>query len=159
MGMKIMFPHEQEQEIQPATEADYPRMLEIWLEASRVGHPFLCEPVLREQRERVRTEYLPTAESWIVGSTRPLGFISLLAAHIGGLFVDPAAARRGIGRALVCRAAALHGALTVEVYEANGAALSFYRSLGFRFVSRSPTDDEGRKLPLLRLIRAFKGFG
>ena len=38
----------------PAVPADAPRLIQIWLDASRVGHPFLGEETLREQRRPQR---------------------------------------------------------------------------------------------------------
>jgi ribosomal protein S18 acetylase RimI-like enzyme len=82
---------------------------------------------------------------------RPVGFIALLDSFIGGLFVDPAAHGRGIGRLLVLDALAKHPCLHVEVYEANAGARTFYARLGFRETGRRETDDQGRPWPLLRL--------
>lgn len=141
--------------VRQARPADAPRLLEIWLEASRVGHPFLGEAALQEQLPKLRDIYIPLADNWVaVDDDRILGFIGLLDNHIGGLFVAPEAHRRGAGRLLLEHASNRLGALSVEVYELNGPACSFYRSCGFELVGRKPVDDEGRPLPLLRLRRA-----
>jgi ribosomal protein S18 acetylase RimI-like enzyme len=137
---------------EPAT--DQARVLDIWLAASRAGHPFLTEADLATQRMLVRDLYLEQAETWVATMAgRIEGFIGLLDAFIGGLFVDPEAHRSGIGRALVQHAAARKGALTVDVYAANEAALAFYARLGFTLTGRRDIDDEGRHLPLLQLRR------
>ncbi|MBF3243993.1 GNAT family N-acetyltransferase, partial [Pseudomonas aeruginosa] len=96
--------------------ADRDATLAIWLEASRVGHGFLGEAELQKQKALVRDHYLDASETWLAldGDT-PLGFIGLLDAFIGGLFVAPTAHGRGIGRQLVEHAATLKGALEVEV--------------------------------------------
>ncbi|MFF3600653.1 GNAT family N-acetyltransferase [Kitasatospora indigofera] len=72
-------------------------------------------------------------------------------AEIGGLFVAPEAQGRGVGRALVAHAAALHGALTLEVYEKNTAAREFYARTGFTEQGRRDDDEYGEVL--LRLVR------
>ena len=86
-----------------------------------------AKPSCRKQKALVRDHYLDASETWLAldGDT-PLGFIGLLDAFIGGLFVAPAAHGRGIGRQLVEHAATLKGALEVEVYAANREALGFY---------------------------------
>jgi putative acetyltransferase len=140
--------------IRQATANDHGDMLEIWLKASRIGHPFLGEEVLLEQQALLRSVYLPLAESWLVEAGRPIGFMSLLGAYIGGLFVDPDAMRSGVGRQLIMQAASLLGKLRVEVYEANLGARAFYASMGFRIAGRKPKDDAGRSFPLLKLVRA-----
>lgn len=141
---------------QPETDRD--RVLEVWLTASRHGHAFLGEAALRGQLGLVRDVYLVRAETRVaVCRGDILGFIGLLDAFIGGLFVDPAAHRAGIGRALILDAAARRGALTVEVYAANAAALAFYGRLGFVETGRRPLDDEGRPWPLVHLERPADG--
>ena len=138
--------------------ADRLPCLNVWLRASRVGHPFLSETDLAAQRAQVDQVYLPNAENWVAVDPkgRVLGFIGLLdgdeGGHVGGLFVEPGAHGRGIGRALLEHAALLKGTLTVEVYEANRAA-TFYRRCGFVDVGRKERDDEGRPLPLLVMRR------
>lgn len=137
-----------------AGAGDRKRVLEIWLAASRTGHPFLTEADLEAQRRLVRDVYLEQAETWVAVEGGAIqGFIGLLDAHVGGLFVDPPRHGRGIGAMLIRHAAALKGPLTVEVYAANTGALAFYRSLGFVETGRRPTDDEGRPLALVRLGR------
>jgi ribosomal protein S18 acetylase RimI-like enzyme len=137
--------------IRPARPADRPRLLQIWLEASRVGHDFLGEDVLREQLPLLRDVYIPNADNWVAEQDGILGFIGLQGNHVGGLFVAPEAHRRGVGRSLVRHASDRLGPLSVEVYERNAAALAFYRGCGFEPVGRKALDDEGRPFALIRL--------
>lgn len=135
--------------------ADRERLAEIWLEASRVGHPFLSEADLLGQQAKVRDIYLPQAENWVAElDGEPAGFIGLIDDFIGGLFVDPAAHGHGLGTALVLYAARLKGDLEVEVYAANDTAVGFYRGLGFAETLRHDEDDEGRPLEVIRMRRA-----
>lgn len=111
------------------------RLADIWLAASRIGHPFFSETELLDQQAEVRDVYLRQAENWVIeenGSS--VGFI--------GLFVDPSAHGRGFGKALVLHAASLKGVLDVEVFAANAAAIAFYGRLGFSEVSRSLQDED-----------------
>jgi putative acetyltransferase len=141
--------------IRRVTSGDEPALLHIWLEASRVGHPFLGEETLQEQLPKLRDTYIPRADNWVVVEGEAiLGFIGLVENHVGGLFVAPAAHRRGVGRLLLDHASERLGELTVEVYERNRSACSFYLSCGFQVIGRKELDDEGRALPLLRMKRA-----
>jgi ribosomal protein S18 acetylase RimI-like enzyme len=88
---------------------------------------------------------------------RVVGFVALLDDHVGGLFVDPAACRAGVGRALVADALVRTGRLTVEVYAANAAAQAFYTACGFSRTGWRATDDHGRALPLVRMTVAVGG--
>jgi len=134
---------------------DHAAALDVWLRASRVGHPFFTEAELAAQSKMVADIYLPRAENWVAldEDERLLGFIGLLKSFIGGLFVDPEVHGRGVGRALIEHAAARKGPLTVEVYEANPIAPAFYRRVGFRQIRRRELDDDGRPQPLLVMRR------
>jgi len=139
--------------IRKAQLEDHAEMLRIWLDASRVGHGFLGEDVLGAQQEKVRDVYFHLADHWLATREQPQGFIALIDNHIGGLFVDPAAQRCGVGRALVEHAAGRLGTLTVDVYERNATAIAFYRRCGFLPVDRRDRDEEGRDFALLTLRR------
>jgi ribosomal protein S18 acetylase RimI-like enzyme len=134
--------------------ADREACLAIWQAASEVGHPFLGRDVLARQRALVGEVYLPRAETIVAERDGAiLGFVGLLGAFIGGLFVAPSAHGRGIGRHLVLHAAGLKGELTVEVYEANRGARAFYERLDFVATGRREVDDEGLPYPLVRMTR------
>ena len=83
-------------------EQDREALLDIWLQASRVGHPFFTEAELVRQREIVREKYIPMAEMWMAEEDGVLlGFIAMLGSMIGGLFVLPSVQGKGVGRFLV----------------------------------------------------------
>lgn len=139
-----------------APDADTRTLSRIWLEASRLAHPFIGETRLSSQQSLIETQYLPHAETWVACiNGEPAGFISLIDTFIGGLFVAPDQQGMGIGRRLIDHALNLKGELSLEVYTANAQAMRFYSALGFREVSRRPLDDEGypfenAKLHLIR---------
>ena len=140
--------------IRPYTPEDRDRLVEIWHQASRVGHPFLSERDLSEQKVLVKDIYLPKAENWVATDAgEPVGFIGLLDCFVGGLFVHPSAHGRGVGRALIEHAAEVKRQLEVEVYALNAGALEFYQRLGFTRTGTRDSDDQGRPLQLVRLTR------
>lgn len=138
--------------LRPATPADFPALSAIWLEASLRAHGFLGAARLRGQRRHIEEVHLPQAETWIAGDPDPLGFVSLVGHFVAGLFVAPAAQRRGIGGMLVAKARALRGDLVLEAYAANAGALRFYRAQGFRETARRPVDGAGLPFETVRLI-------
>lgn len=140
--------------IRPYSPPDKERLLDIWLMASRVGHPFLREDELLDQQQIVGDVYLDKADNWVAEiDGRPAGFIGLLDNFIGGLFVDPALHGSGIGRALVEHAAARNASLSLTVYADNEKGVGFYRRCGFEEVSRADQDDEGRPLVVVEMQR------
>ncbi len=76
----------------------------------------------------------------------------MLGSFIGGLFVDPALHRSGIGRLLVEHAASLKGPLSLEVYALNAPARAFYVRLGFLDGTSRPMDDNGLPLEVIRMV-------
>ena len=129
-------------------------VLDVWLAASKVGHPFLSENDLARHRRLVRDIYLPKAETWVaVDGGRLTGFIGLLGQSIGGLFVTPDSLGRGHGKALVLCAARLKGDLNVEVFVDNPIAPGFYRHVGFKETGCGTFEDAGRTLRVIRMRR------
>lgn len=127
---------------------DTEKLSNIWFDASMKAHPFIGEPRLVEQRKLIKEEYLPKAETWVVCcGGEPVGFISLIDSFIGGIFIAMDQQGRGIGRKLIAHALALKGKLSLEVYTANEQAVRFYRSLGFKELSRRDVDDFGYPYP------------
>jgi putative acetyltransferase len=137
-------------EIRRYAPDDRDELLAVWLDASRVGHPFLSEADLAWQRQLIIDVHLPEAETWVaLEDGRIVGGIGLHDGFVGGLFVLPERHRSGIGRRLLAHATALKGRLTLEVYAANVAAHAFYARCGFVAVGRKEVDDQGRPFPLL----------
>ncbi len=132
--------------------ADCEAVLAVWARASAVAHPFLSPEFLAQERRDICDLYLPNAETWVWAEDETVaGFVSLVGNEVGGLFVDPAFHRRGIGRALIEQARAVCGALDVEVFEQNGQGRAFYAAMGFAGVARSLHEETGFALVRMRL--------
>lgn len=132
---------------------DLEKLSTIWFDASRRVHGFIGEKRLLEQRTLIETQYLPNAETWVAcQSESPVGFISLLDSFIGGLFVAPQSQGQGVGRALVAHALKLKDELLLEVYTENAQAVNFYKSLGFKELSKRKRDDEGMPFENAQMI-------
>ncbi|WP_196258771.1 GNAT family N-acetyltransferase [Pelagibacterium limicola] len=85
---------------------------------------------------------------------QPLGFCSFADAEIKGLYVRPAAQRRGIGTALMRRAEAalIRQGATEIVVHSGLPAVSFYQACGYAVVSRSlHRTHDGEELQTVRL--------
>lgn len=141
-------------DIRPYRPEDCEELLDVWEAANRKGHPFFDEAELVARRRRLIDVHLPASESWVAwDGDRIVGGIGLVGAFVGGLFVDPAHHRRGIGRCLLDHATALKGALTLGVYVANPAACRFYDRCGFVPVIQRRVDEDGRPWPVVEMIR------
>jgi putative acetyltransferase len=140
--------------IEAATNADLPRLLEVWESAVRATHHFLEEADIQMFRPLVRDGYLPSAERLAVaraGDGQPRGFVGVEAGKVEMLFVDPAYHGTGAGKALLRHAVESWGANRVDVNEQNPGAVGFYLHMGFELESRSERDGLGKPFPLLHL--------
>lgn len=136
--------------LRPYIPADEDDVIRVWLAATIPGQSFLPEEHWRSLEPMIREKFMPIADTFVVEEDGELvAFMSLLDNLIGGLFTDPAHQGRGHGRTLVEHARTLHDPLLVEVFQANAAALGFYRSCGF--VDQEAKVDDMTGLPVLWL--------
>jgi len=120
--------------LRPSTPDDWPALCRVYdlarpLELQGSCDPRAFVPLARE------TEADELAESSVVVAClddEVVGFVAVLRAYIGWLYVDPAQHRRGIGRALLARALSLAGddAWTLVMINNHGAR-ALYESAGF----------------------------
>ncbi|MCR8572923.1 GNAT family N-acetyltransferase [Streptomyces sp. Isolate_219] len=149
--------------------SDQDVVTDLWSRAARQAHPFLDGEGAGERARLLREVDLVRAENWVAerkGSV--IGLLGLRVdgpgdgdgpeggdgpgAEVGGLFVAPEAQGGGAGRELLEHAAALHGALTLEVFEGNGRGRRFCAYLGFTERGRRTDEETGH--PLITLERA-----
>ncbi len=92
----------------------------------------------------VREDLLPIAENWVVEADGALvAFMSVIGDLIGGLFTHPDQQGTGYGSALIEHARGRYDPVLVEVFEANGKAIGFYRSCGFVDHDRRLDEESG----------------
>ncbi|MEE8488904.1 MAG: GNAT family N-acetyltransferase [Acidimicrobiia bacterium] len=129
---------------------DLAELLDVWYDASQIGHPFLSRDFLDQERRTVIQEYLPNAETWVFEEEgQVVGFIALIGNEVGGIFVTPRRHGQGIGRALMDHARASRNHLDVEVFEANEIGRAFYHAYGFKVIRPVVHEETGE--PVLRL--------
>ncbi|MEP1034200.1 GNAT family N-acetyltransferase [Ekhidna sp.] len=118
--------------IRKYNESEIPTLLEIWEDASSLAHPFLTADFQAMVKQMMAEKYLPNSDTWVYEeSGKIVGFISMAANEIGGLFVDPQSHSKGIGTALVAYVDHMHNVLEVEVFKENKIGKPFYEKIGF----------------------------
>ncbi|MGW1992207.1 GNAT family N-acetyltransferase [Embleya sp. NPDC001921] len=146
--------------IRPYRPVDEDAAVDVWSRAGRAAHPFVPGEGEGERERKMREIHLVHADNRVAEADgEVVALLGLLDAEIeggaggeiGGLFVAPEAQGTGVGRLLVEHAAALRGALTLEVYEKNTRARGFYARLGFAEEGRRSDEDNDESL--LRLTR------
>lgn len=118
--------------IRPYQNGDKSAVISIWRDASSLAHPFLTTQQLDVAADMIQNHFLDIAETYMAEQDgAPVGFIALIGTEVGGLFLRPAFHGRGIGKALMDKAVALHGAVQLEVFTDNSIGRQFYKRYGF----------------------------
>ncbi len=113
-------------------DKDVEIVISVWLNASKLAHPFLKKDFIESETANMRTLYLPNAETWVVEAGGVVvGFLSLIGNEVGGLFVDPEFHGRGFGKTLTDKAVSLRGTLELDVFKQNPIGRRFYKRYGF----------------------------
>jgi putative acetyltransferase len=113
-------------------ENDCETVIEVWFAASQIATPFLSDEFLTNERDNIRTLWLPKSETWVFAvEDTVVGFISLIGNEVGAIFVHPDSQECGIGRALMDHAAGLRDYLYLDVFEENVVGRRFYDRYGF----------------------------
>jgi putative acetyltransferase len=118
-------------------------------------HHFLSQSDLNDICVQVNRDYLPH-NSLLVAvdeQDRAIGFMGMTGREIESLFIDPIYRGHGLGRAFIEAAAVQSSCLEVGVNAQNKQAIAFYEAVGFSVYATSPTDDDGRPYPILRMRR------
>jgi putative acetyltransferase len=135
--------------IRPFNPVDEDELIGVFLASTIPGQSFLPEAHWRGMEPEI-SRLIPVSRIWVIIDGRELvAFISVQGDLIGGQFTHPDHQGRGHGRALIGHVRRCYDPLFVEVFQANVAALSFYRNLGF--VDHAQHIDEATGLPLLIL--------
>ena len=127
-------------------------LIEIWESSVRATHDFLSESEILRIKEQVRAifESLNLLTCAFLGG-EIVAFMVCENEKIEALFVRPSHFRQGIGRELVRYAVSKFRAKFVDVNEQNPSAWEFYKKLGFYEISRSATDEQGNRYPIIHL--------
>ncbi len=121
--------------------ADLTAVMQIWLNANLKAHNFIPADYWKNHFEHVK-KLLPDAELYVYEKPPAslYGFIGMAGDYIAGIFVEENARSKGIGKQLLDHAKSLRQNLTLNVYQKNERAVSFYLREGFRIHSQAEED-------------------
>ena len=127
--------------IRELREADLDQVMELWLQSNEQAHAFIKEEYWKGHYREVR-KLLPSAEVYVYEENGEIkGFIGADGPYIAGIFVDFRSRSMGIGKQLLDYVKLRKSTLTLQVYEKNERAVSFYRREGF-IVREKLVDEE-----------------
>lgn len=131
--------------------ADYPRLVEIWESAVLHTHDFLKEEDFFYYKERLPSYFPYVALFGFEQDGILVGFIGIAEGNVEMLFIDDSCRGKGIGKQLISYVIRDFGVTKVDVNEQNPQAVGFYEHMGFRLVSKSEVDGEGKPYPILHM--------
>ncbi|MFT5300602.1 MAG: putative acetyltransferase [Mariniblastus sp.] len=133
-------------------DRDLDSILECFLTASKVAHPFLSEAFLQQELINIPNLYLPNTDTWVAETEgQVVGFIALMGNEVGAIFACPEHHGTGVGWALMNKARELHDELEVEVFKANSIGRQFYERCGFEQIEEKMHEPTGNELLRLKL--------
>ena len=133
--------------------SNYPGLIKIWEASVRATHDFLNEDDITFLKPLILEKYFDAVDLRCAKDDAGiiLGFIGMADKNIEMLFISPDHMGKGIGAFLTNNAIQKQGATKVDVNEQNPQAIGFYEHLGFKVISRSATDGQGKPFPILRM--------
>ena len=138
--------------LQIASKVDFPVLIEIWERSVRATHNFLPESEISELKPLILNEYFEhVLLHKYLKDGEIVGFIGTSPDNIEMLFIEPTFRGQGIGKALTQFVIENLNIQKVDVNEQNPQAIAFYQKLGFKVISRSELDGQGKAYPLLHL--------
>jgi putative acetyltransferase len=131
--------------------ADFDQLINAWLKASKLAHPFLSDGFLKKEIDNIRDIYIPNTETIVYehGGT-VIGFLSLMRDEVGAIFLDPHYHGQKIGKALMDHAAGIRQRLELDVFKENHIGQKFYFRYGFKVSHEHMHEETGNML--LRVV-------
>lgn len=131
--------------------SDLAAVLDSWEVATRLAHTFMTDELIAQERKNVADIYIPNTDTWVAEIDGVVeGFIALIGNEVGAIFLQPNWHGRGVGKALMDKAQALHGDLEVEVFKENSIGRAFYQRYGFEFIEQKLHKPTGQQVLRLR---------
>lgn len=131
--------------IRKLRENDLTVVMEIWLDSNIKAHYFIPKDYWISNYPVVK-EMLPQAEVYVYeeeDTQQIIGFIGLTDNYIAGIFVKESAQSRGIGTQLLNYVKEIKTNLSLNVYQKNVRAISFYQKE--QFIIQSENTDENNE--------------
>lgn len=146
-------------DILKATADHFPRLAELWLEASRSAHSFIDAAYWTANKQAMQSQYLPSSEVHIcVQNDSVVGFIAMVDNHLAALFIDESCQGSGYGKFLLDHAKSTRDTITLNVFARNENATAFYRKQGFSIQSEQIDEPTGELEYVMTWQRSERSF-
>lgn len=132
-------------------EVDFPRLREIWESSVLNTHDFLAIEDFEYYKENLPNYFPHVTLFGYEIENKLVGFVGVAEQNLEMLFIHNDFRRKGVGKALLDFSIQELNVKSVDVNEQNQQAIDFYLSQGFKVISRSEKDGEGKSYPILYL--------
>lgn len=134
-----------------ASQKDYSEIIKVWEESVIATHDFLSE----EDRLSIKKEipkYLSMVDVQLwYDEDELIGFSGIHQRNLEMLFLRPQEIGKGFGKQIISQLINEFKIQTLDVNEDNYNAVSFYKKVGFKVISRSELDDQNRPYSTLHM--------
>lgn len=131
--------------------ADYQYLIKIWESAVRNTHDFLKEEDFNYYKEQIPTYFEHVTLFGYEENETLVGFMGIDGKNLEMLFIHNDFRGKGIGKKLISYGIAQLKISKVDVNEQNTQAVDFYKHMGFRLLSRTALDGQGKEYPILKM--------
>lgn len=137
--------------IRKVEESDYQNLIDIWESAVRNTHDFLKEEDFHYYKEHIPTYFEHVTLFGYEENGALIGFIGVAGENLEMLFIHNDFRGKGVGKKLVSYGIDQLKISKVDVNEQNAHAVEFYKHVGFRVLSRTALDGQGKAYPILNM--------
>jgi putative acetyltransferase len=132
-------------------DKDFGRLREIWISSVLHSHDFLSKDDFEYFKENLLNYFPYVTLFGFEVDHQIVGFVGVADQKVEMLFIHNDFRRKGIGKLLLDFSIKEFDVKLVDVNEQNHQAVDFYINQGFKIVSRSEKDGEGKDYPILHL--------
>lgn len=137
--------------IRKIEESDYQRLINIWESAVLNTHDFLKEEDFHYYKEHIPTYFEHVILFGYEKGGTLAGFMGVAGENLEMLFIHNDYRGKGIGKKLISYGIDQLKISKVDVNEQNTQAVDFYKHVGFRVLSRTELDGQGKAYPILNM--------
>lgn len=120
---------------------DTERVMQIWLKVNIETHDFVPSDYWLSQYQSVQ-EQLLQADIYVYEQNKEIqGFVGMMDDYLAGIFVDEKCRSMGIGKNLLECVKKNYPTFSLNVYQKNRRAVSFYLREGLSIVSKGIDED------------------
>lgn len=122
--------------LRPFKTKDIDQVMEIWLSANIDAHSFISSDYWKCQYNSVKEQILQANIYVYEQDKKIVGFAGMVDNYLAGIFVDKKYRSMGIGKKLLNYIKENYSEFTLNVYEKNKGAVSFYLREGLTIVEK-----------------------